>query len=154
TRLCLFDHRLGGKSVFSKLVAVTNIKVLAFSVVAPVIALSGVSGYVITNQKQLAVEQTVQQSVNTTLYVAERELSKHLAAAEILASMVDLKHLDTYTGRINEVMHVRRGDWFNVIVMDETSHLYNYDLEKRGESLIQTVQPDLTRKVLDTRSEE
>ena len=34
--------------------------------------------------------------------------------------------------------------------MDETSHLYNYDLEKHGESLIQTVQPDLTRKVLDT----
>jgi two-component sensor histidine kinase len=136
--------------VFSKLLAVTNIKVLAFSVVAPVIALGGMSGYTIANQKRLAVEQAVEQSVNTTLYIAERELSKHLSAAEILASMVDLKNLDSFTERINEVMHVRRGDWLNVIVMDETSHLYNYDLEKRGESLIQTVQPNLTRKVLDT----
>jgi two-component sensor histidine kinase len=136
--------------VHTKLLTFINIKVLVFAVVAPVVALGGVSGYIIANQKRLAVEQTVEQSVNTTLYVAERELSKHLAAAEILASMVDLKHLDTYTERINEVMHVRRGEWFNVIVMDETSHLYNYDLEKRGESLIQTVQPDLTRKVLDT----
>jgi two-component sensor histidine kinase len=136
--------------VHTKLLTFINIKVLAFAVVAPVVALGGVSGYIIANQKRLAVEQTVEQSVNTTLYVAERELSKHLAVAEILASMVDLKHLDTYTERINEVMHARRGDWFNVIVMDETSHLYNYDLEKRGESLIQTVQPDLTRKVLDT----
>ena len=134
----------------TKLLTFINIKVLVFAVVAPVVALGGVSGYIIANQKRLAVEQTVEQSVNTTLYVAERELSKHLAAAEILASMVDLKHLDTYTERINEVMHVRRGDWFNVIVMDETNHLYNYDQERRGESLIQTVQPDLTRKVLDT----
>ena len=92
--------------MFSKLLAFTNIKVLAFSVVAPVIALSGMSGYIIANQKRLAVEQTVEQSVNATLYAAERELSKHLAAAEILASMVDLKRLDTFTVRIDEVMNV------------------------------------------------
>jgi hypothetical protein len=77
--------------VHTKLLTFINIKVLAFAVVAPVVALGGVSGYIIANQKRLAVEQTVKQSVNTTLYVAERELSKHLAAAEILASMVDLK---------------------------------------------------------------
>jgi two-component sensor histidine kinase len=135
--------------VHTKLLTFINIKVLAFAVVAPVVALGGVSGYIIANQKRLAVEQTVEQSVNTTLYVAERELSKHLAAAEILASMVDLKHLDTYTERINEVMHVRRGEWFNVIVMDETNHLYNYDREQRGEPMIRTLQPERTQKVLE-----
>ena len=134
----------------TKLLTFINIKVLAFAVVAPVIALGGVSGYIIANQKRLAVEQTVEQSVNTTLYVAERELSKHLAAAEILASMVDLKHLDTFTERINEVMHVRRGEWFNVIVMDETITSTTTCETSRGEPLPVSLQPDLTQKVLET----
>jgi hypothetical protein len=137
--------------VFSKLLAVTNIKVLAFAVVAPVIALGGMSGYTIANQKRLAVEQAVEQSVNTTLYIAERELSKHLSAAEILASMVDLKNLNSFTERINEVMHVRRAEWFNVVVMDATHHLYNYNHDVRGQPLLRTLRPDLTQMVLDTR---
>ena len=137
--------------MFSKLLAVTNIKVLAFSVVAPVIALSGVSGYIIANQKRMAVEQTVEQSVSATLYAAERELSKHLAAAEILASMVDLKRLDAFTVRIDEVMKRRRDDWLNVIIIGKTGHVYNYMRHQSGEPLPVSLRPDLDALVMDDR---
>jgi two-component sensor histidine kinase len=136
--------------VFSKLLAVTNIKVLAFSVVAPVIALSGVSGYIIANQKRMAVEQTVEQSVSASLYAAERELSKHLAAAEILASMVDLKRLDAFTVRIGDVMKRRRDDWLNVIIIDKTGHVYNYLRHQSGEPLPVSLRPDLDAQVMET----
>ena len=112
--------------MFSKLLALTNIKVLAFSVAAPVVALSGVSSYIIANQKRMAIEQSVEQSVSATLHATERELSKHLAAAEILAAMVDLNRLEAFTVRISEVMELRRGEWLNVIIMDATNHIYNY----------------------------
>src|SRR3954453_15783839 len=86
-KLCRLGRSHGGKSVRRKLLAFINMKALAFAVVAPVIALGSVSGYIIANQKRLWVEQTVEQSVGATLNAAERQLSKHLAAAEILASM-------------------------------------------------------------------
>ena len=136
--------------MFRKLLAVTNIKVLAFSVVAPIIALSGVSGYIIANQKRMAVEQTVEQSVSASLYAAERELSKHLAAAEILASMVDLKRLDAFTVRIGEVMKRRRDDWLNVIIIGKTGHVYNYMRHQSGEPLPVSLHPDLDALVMTT----
>ena len=134
--------------MFRKLLTFTNIKVLAFSVVAPIIALSGVSGYIIANQKRMAVEQTVEQSVSASLYAAERELSKHLAAAEILASMVDLKRLDAFTVRIDEVMQRRRDDWLNVIVIGKTGHVYNYMRHRSGEPLPVSLHPDLDALVM------
>jgi two-component sensor histidine kinase len=136
--------------MFSKLLAVTNIKLLAFSVAVPVIALSGVSGYVIANQKRMAVEQSVQQLVSATLFAAERELSKHLAAAEILASMVNLDRLDAFIVRGGDVMKLRRDEWLNIIIMDKTGHIYNYTRSQSGAPLPVSLRPDLDALVMET----
>ena len=136
--------------MFSKLLAVTNIKVLAFSVVAPVIALSGMSGYIIANQKRMAVEQSVEKSVSATLYAAERELSKHLSDAEILASMVNLDRLDSFIVRVGDVMKLRRDEWLNVIIMDKTGHIYNYMRYQSGEPLPISLRPDLDALVMES----
>jgi two-component sensor histidine kinase len=134
-----------------KLLAFINMKALAFAVVAPVIALGSVSGYIIANQKRLSVEQTVEQSVGATLNAAERELSKHLAAAEILASMAHLNHLGGFTEHImDEIMTLRRGEWLNVIITDETNDIYNYVRQKHGEPLLASLKSDLTRTVMKT----
>jgi len=136
--------------VFRKLLTFTNIKVLAFSVAAPVIALSGVSGYSIANQKRIAVEQIVEKSVSTTLYAAERELSKHLSAAEILASMVNLDRLDAFIVRVGDVMKLRRDEWLNVIIMDKTGDIYNYIRSQSGEPLPVSLRPDLDALVMES----
>jgi hypothetical protein len=129
--------------VLSKLLAVTNIKVLAFCVAAPVVALSGMSSYIIADQKRMAVEQSVEQSVSATLHATERELSKHLTGAEILAAMVDLNRLEAFTVRISEVMGLRRGEWLNVIIIDKTGHVYNYIRHQSGDPLPVSLHPDL-----------
>jgi two-component sensor histidine kinase len=136
--------------VFRKLLTFTNIKVLAFSVAAPVIALSGVSGYSIANQKRIAVEQIVEKSVSTTLYAAERELSKHLSAAEILASMVNLDRLDVFIVRVGDVMKLRRDEWLNVIIMDKTGDIYNYMRSQSGEPLPVSLRPALDALVMES----
>jgi two-component sensor histidine kinase len=135
-----------------KLLAFINIRALAFAVVAPVVALGGVSGYIIASQKRLSVEQTVEQSVSATLHAAERELSKHLVAAEMLASMVDLSRLEGFTEHADRIMHLRRGEWLNVIIMDKVNHIYNYTRQRSGEPLLASLKPDLTQKVLNTGS--
>ena len=142
---------LGGKFVHRKLLAFINIKALAFAVVAPVVALAGVSGYVIADQKRLSLERSVEQSVSATLYAAERELSKHLAAAEILASMARLNRLEGFTEHMDEIMNLRRGEWLNVIIMDRTGHVYNYMRSQSGEPLPVSLRPDLDALVMDTR---
>jgi nitrogen regulatory protein PII-like uncharacterized protein len=133
-----------------KLLAFINIKALAFAVVTPVVALSGVSGYIIANQKRLSVEQTVEQSVSATLNAAERELSNHLAAAEILASMVQLNRLEGFTEHIDEIMNLRRGEWLNVIIIDKTGHIYNYMRYQSGEPLPISLRPDLDALVMES----
>jgi two-component sensor histidine kinase len=137
--------------VHRKLLAFINIKALAFAVVAPVVALAGVSGYVIAHQKRLSLERSVEQSVSATLYATERELSKHLAAAEILASMARLNRLQGFTEHMDEIMNLRRGEWLNVIIMDRTGHVYNYMRSRSGEPLPVSLRPDLDALVMDTR---
>ena len=133
-----------------KLLAFINVRVLAFAVVAPVVALGGVSGYIIANQKRLSVEQTVEQAVSATRNAAERELSKHLAAAEILASMAHLNRLEGFTEHMDEIMNLQRGEWLNVIIADETKPIYNYASERRGETVLDSPSTDLIQKVLTT----
>jgi two-component sensor histidine kinase len=135
-----------------KLLAFINVRVLAFAIIAPIVALGGVSGYIIASQKRLSVEQTVEQSVSATLYAAERELSKHLAAAEILASMAHLNRLEGFTEHMDEIMSLRSGEWLNVIIMDKVNHIYNYARQRSGEPLLASLKPDLTQKVLNTGS--
>jgi two-component sensor histidine kinase len=133
-----------------KLLAFINVRVLAFAVVAPVVALGGISGYIIANQKRLSVEQSVEQMVRATLYAAERELSKHLAAAEILASMVDLNRLESFTEHMDEIMSLRKGEWLNVIIMDKAAHAYNYMRSQLGKPLPVSLRPDLDALVMES----
>jgi len=111
-----------------------RIGALALAVVAPLLVFGSVSVHFIASQHRDALVRSIQQTAESAMASAERELADHVGDAEVLAALVDsdLNRGALFESQIVRVMQVRRDRWMNVVVATREGQIYNHDSTRLG----------------------